>query len=118
MTGRQQLEGASSEASTGPSRGWLKVLVLAGVCVGSFLLHIALRTQTVSLGFRVGKQRSEIGKLEAELFSVKVKRNRLMGPESLEKMVNQGPNMFSEFIQPKADQLVYLQTEDPVESAR
>jgi cell division protein FtsL len=85
-----------------------KLLLLAVLVGVSFVLHIWLRTHVTQLGFEVAAQKRERRKLDAELSQLKVERTRLMGPESLDRLVESLRSEGLVFDSPKSGQLIYI----------
>jgi cell division protein FtsL len=93
----------------------LKLLLLAVLVGVSFILHIWLRTHVTQLGFEVAAQKRERRKLDAELSQLKVERTRLMGPESLDRLMESLRREGIVFETPRASQLIYLKEALPQE---
>jgi hypothetical protein len=89
----------------------LKVLSLVVLSVLFFLFHIWLRTWTMSQGFDVGRHQKNIARLQAELVALRVKKNEIMGPRQLEKLVQDFQERGVAFSQPEYWQLIYLNSE-------
>ncbi len=95
-------------STTSTQKRVLKLLVLALFVGLFFILHIGLRTHVTQLGFEVAAQKRERRKLDAELSQLRVERTRLMGPESLDRMVESLRQQGVVYSAPRGDQLIYL----------
>lgn len=91
-------------------RALLNVIFLVGICVSFFIFHIWFRTVALTTGYEVGNSRKEIRALESELAQLKVERVRLMGPESLQKWVQDMKERGIVFEAPTASQLIYTKS--------
>lgn len=88
-------------------RALFKISAFALLCVGFFIFHIWMRTLALTTGFEVGESRRGIAKLESELAEARVERNRVMGPEHLQRLVGDFAAQGVVFQPPKAAQLIY-----------
>ncbi len=85
----------------------LKVLAFVGLCVLFFLLHIQLRTLVVTKGFAVAEQRAKIREFESKIASLRVQRERLMGPASLERLAESLVSEGSGFERPDGKRVLF-----------
>jgi hypothetical protein len=90
----------------------LRVLGFAGMCVVFFVFHIWMRTLVLTEGYEVGERRHELADLESQYMALKVERNRLMGPGSLEKVVTRFAEKGVVFRAPHPDEIHYIRVED------
>ncbi|MBS1983997.1 MAG: hypothetical protein JST16_07470 [Bdellovibrionales bacterium] len=84
-----------------------RVSLLVLMCTFFFLFHIWMRTLSVTTGYEVGALRRDVLKLESDLSRERVDQNRLMGPESLQRLVADFAEQGSVFRAPQSAQLIY-----------
>ncbi len=93
------------------TRNSLKVLLLAFFCVLAFLFHIWFRTKVLTSGYQVGRLRHDIAKLESQIISLGVEKNRVFGPDQLENLVQQYESRGLKLKSPQKSQMIYLSRE-------
>lgn len=91
-------------------RALLNVGLLVLICVLFFVFHIWFRTLALTTGYEVGTLRRDFRDLESELAILKVEKVKLMGPESLQKLVQEMKYRGVNFESPEASQLIYTKS--------
>lgn len=93
------------------TRNSLKILLLAVFSVTAFLFHIWFRTKVLTAGYLVGSLRKEISQLESQIVSLGVEKNRVMGPDQLERLVSYYDERGIKLESPQKAQMIYLSRE-------
>ena len=85
----------------------LRVMAFVFLCVGFFLFHTYTRTLVVTQGYEWGRLKAENDRLDSEIVALKVERDRRLGHQNLEALVEQLKARGIEFRPPTSEQLVY-----------
>lgn len=90
-----------------------KIFLLVLICSVFFLVHISSRTWVVQKSYKIGTLREKVSKLEGELATVLVEKNRVMGPRNLQSLVQKLETQGVVFKKPTSSQVVFMDSKEP-----
>lgn len=82
-------------------------MLLAALAIGFFVFHVWFRTYALTEGFAVAEKRRELSKLESEVIEARLRKNRVMGPQSLKRLTQAYRYNGIIFEAPEAKQVFY-----------
>lgn len=84
-----------------------KMIALGLIVIVFLVFHIWFRTNVITMGYELSRLESHSKKLEAEVTSLKFKKNYLKSPSNLQKISQRLKKKGIAFHRPKAAQVIY-----------